>query len=202
MATRLTRSERQEQTRLLILDAALGVFRRSGFAKATMDEIAELAGCTRGTVYLHFGTKEGLLVAVVEHHAPDAIEAFRAQVTAARSSKALMRLLLATERLTPDGQITSVLNQAALLSSLRTTQDDDLLARSAALLDQVEGEYAFLLERLCVLRGVQSPLSARRLAVLALALRDGLLLRAALVPGTQVEREFTLAVDLLLGDRV
>jgi AcrR family transcriptional regulator len=54
MVTRLTRSQRQEQTRAQLLDAALPVFLRRGFHGASLDEIAEEAGYTTGAVYSNF----------------------------------------------------------------------------------------------------------------------------------------------------
>jgi len=43
-----------------ILDAALAVFGESGFARAKIDDVAKLAGVSKGTVYLYFESKEAL----------------------------------------------------------------------------------------------------------------------------------------------
>jgi AcrR family transcriptional regulator len=43
-----------------ILDAALEVFGQSGFARAKIDDVARLAGVSKGTVYLYFDSKEAL----------------------------------------------------------------------------------------------------------------------------------------------
>jgi AcrR family transcriptional regulator len=43
-----------------ILDAALAVFGESGFARTKIDEVARLAGVSKGTVYLYFDSKESL----------------------------------------------------------------------------------------------------------------------------------------------
>jgi AcrR family transcriptional regulator len=48
-----------------ILDAATQVFSRFGFAKASVDDIARRAGVGKGTVYLHFESKEALFATVV-----------------------------------------------------------------------------------------------------------------------------------------
>jgi AcrR family transcriptional regulator len=48
-----------------ILAAALTIFSRDGFSGARLDEIAELAGCTKGTIYVYFNSKEELFKAVV-----------------------------------------------------------------------------------------------------------------------------------------
>lgn len=53
---RRTKAE-AEQTREQILDAAEGVFLERGVARASLEEIAQTAGVTRGAVYWHFRNK-------------------------------------------------------------------------------------------------------------------------------------------------
>jgi AcrR family transcriptional regulator len=48
-----------------ILDAALAVFGKQGLAAAKVDEIADKAGISKGTVYLYFPSKEDLFREVV-----------------------------------------------------------------------------------------------------------------------------------------
>lgn len=62
------RSERKAATRARLLDAAAQVYARSGFAGATLDEVAGEAGFTKGAVYAHFGSKEKLLLALLQEH--------------------------------------------------------------------------------------------------------------------------------------
>ena len=65
-----TREERKEGiTRMReqqILDAALAIFSKKGFAEATTAEIARTAGVAEGTIYNYFQSKRELLVAVVK----------------------------------------------------------------------------------------------------------------------------------------
>jgi AcrR family transcriptional regulator len=62
------RSARRAQTRARLLEAAAEVYARRGFAGATLEEVASEAGFTKGAVYGHFGSKENLLLALVEEH--------------------------------------------------------------------------------------------------------------------------------------
>jgi AcrR family transcriptional regulator len=48
-----------------VLDAAAELLVRWGYHKVTIDEIARQAGIGKGTVYLHFRTKEALFLTVV-----------------------------------------------------------------------------------------------------------------------------------------
>lgn len=49
-----------------ILDAAITVFGRHGYAKATIHHIADGAGVGTGTVYLYFRNKEKILLRILE----------------------------------------------------------------------------------------------------------------------------------------
>jgi AcrR family transcriptional regulator len=59
---RLTRQERQAQTRAALLDAAARVFVRRGLQGSSVEEIAAEAGFTRGAFYSNFESKEQLFV--------------------------------------------------------------------------------------------------------------------------------------------
>lgn len=62
------RSERRARTRAQLLDAAARVYARRGFDGATLEEVAAEAGFTKGALYGHFGSKENLLLALVEEY--------------------------------------------------------------------------------------------------------------------------------------
>jgi AcrR family transcriptional regulator len=64
MAERWTQERRREHTRTLLLDAAEKVFAAKGFEGASLDEIADTAGYTRGAIYKHFANKAALFLAV------------------------------------------------------------------------------------------------------------------------------------------
>jgi AcrR family transcriptional regulator len=69
MATvRLTREERKAQTRADLLAAARSVFLRRGFHGASLDEIAEEAGYTKGAIYSNFADKDALYIALLDAH--------------------------------------------------------------------------------------------------------------------------------------
>jgi AcrR family transcriptional regulator len=63
---RLTREEKKARTRAQLIDAAATVFARRGFAAASLDEVAEEAGLTKGAVYSNFDSKEELFQAVID----------------------------------------------------------------------------------------------------------------------------------------
>lgn len=55
-----------DATRRKIVESAGRIFLERGFSNTSLEEVGEAAGVTKPTVYSHFGSKEGLLMAVVE----------------------------------------------------------------------------------------------------------------------------------------
>lgn len=58
--------EAAEQTKQALLDAALIVFSRDGYAASRLVDIAQEADVTRGAIYHHFDNKADLYVALLE----------------------------------------------------------------------------------------------------------------------------------------
>ena len=63
---RLTRKERQAQTRSSLMEAAAKVFARRGLQRASIDEVAAEAGYTKGAFYANFRSKEDLFLAMLD----------------------------------------------------------------------------------------------------------------------------------------
>jgi AcrR family transcriptional regulator len=66
-----------EQTRARVLEAAYKLFRRQGYNRVTMDDIAKAAELTKRTLYHHFNSKDQLLADVLESQHHQALQAFR-----------------------------------------------------------------------------------------------------------------------------
>jgi AcrR family transcriptional regulator len=62
--------EQRAETRRRLLEAASRVFVRRGYEAASVEEIAEVAGYTRGAVYSNFRDKDDLYVTFLEAVAP------------------------------------------------------------------------------------------------------------------------------------
>jgi TetR/AcrR family transcriptional regulator len=58
-------------SRQRLLHAAVEIFDRKGYASASVREIVERAGVTKPVLYYYFGSKEGLLLAILETGARD-----------------------------------------------------------------------------------------------------------------------------------
>ncbi len=60
-----------------ILDAAATLILRWGFDKTTIDDIAREAGVAKGTIYLHWKTRDDLLMALIDHEGSKLAEDMR-----------------------------------------------------------------------------------------------------------------------------
>jgi AcrR family transcriptional regulator len=76
MGQRLLRAERKERTKSELVEAARMVFLRRGFHGASLDEIAEEAGYTKGAVYSNFEGKDALFLAAFAEHFRRRVEAY------------------------------------------------------------------------------------------------------------------------------
>jgi TetR/AcrR family transcriptional repressor of mexJK operon len=80
-----------------ILDAARRVFLREGYS-ASMDLVAAEAGVSKQTVYNHFGSKEGLFRAIVDHVSGELLDVLverdRARADPATTLEAIARRFL------------------------------------------------------------------------------------------------------------
>ncbi|MBA2421331.1 MAG: TetR/AcrR family transcriptional regulator [Thermoleophilaceae bacterium] len=63
---RLTRKQKQEHTRSCLMKSAARVFARRGLSGASIDEVAEDAGYTKGAFYANFKSKEELFLAMLD----------------------------------------------------------------------------------------------------------------------------------------
>ena len=75
-----TQKDRRQQTRRVLLDTAARLFAERGVAEASIDAIAREAGRTSGAVYDHFGSKEGLLFALLEGWVDDVAAVLSAEL--------------------------------------------------------------------------------------------------------------------------
>jgi AcrR family transcriptional regulator len=62
----VTRQERAERTRKVILDAAAAAIDERGYNAASVSEILAKAGVTKGALYFHYASKEELAQALIE----------------------------------------------------------------------------------------------------------------------------------------
>ena len=93
---RVTRAEAVALTRSQLLDAAAEVFGEKGFAGASLDEIAERAGRTKGAVYSNFASKDDLFIAVLDQWLAASHQALEARLASISDADSLVEALRET----------------------------------------------------------------------------------------------------------
>jgi len=89
------RRRRKEARPQELLDAALALFVQKGFAATRAEEVAALAGVSKGTLYLYYPSKEELLKAVIGFYLSARITEGAAQAAGfSGSASALLRSIL------------------------------------------------------------------------------------------------------------
>ena len=91
--------EQSELSRERLIEAATRLFAERGYRDASVQAIGEAAGISRGSIFWHFGSKEGLLWAVVQRAFTRwEAETLVPEVGDARGQEAIARALRAHRR--------------------------------------------------------------------------------------------------------
>lgn len=69
-------TSKADATRQLLLDAALAVIGDKGYSAATVDEIVEVAGVSKGVAYYHFKSKADMAASILEEGMGILVEEF------------------------------------------------------------------------------------------------------------------------------
>src|SRR5436309_10961946 len=80
-----------------ILEAARKVFAKKGFHEATVDDIAEMAGVAKGTVYLYYASKRDLYFAALKFGIAQMYSVLLDELKQVSTSEKKLRVLIATK---------------------------------------------------------------------------------------------------------
>jgi AcrR family transcriptional regulator len=83
-----TRRRRKAERPHEIIEAAFAEFSRKGYAVTTLDQIAERAGVTKGTIYVYFENKEHLFICMVHEFTKTKIETVQGMLESHEGSTA------------------------------------------------------------------------------------------------------------------
>ena len=196
MSSSLRRPEQNERTRRELLVAARPIFETHGYHGATLDQIAEAAGYTKGAVYSRFGSKADLFLALIE----------------ARQAERMDRIGAAAARSLRDGLTSAVLEFAERLDAdlawflvlaefrAHARRHPELNARYAVLHDRVRAELTELLERFYAEVGAVPPVPPASLTDFLFAAQSGVALERAADPdGLPAEHQVALVLRMVLG---
>ena len=129
---RIPRPKRADVRRRL-LDAALPVFARHGYDSATLDQVAEAAGLTKGAIYSNFASKDDLFYAMMNEQALRRADAVRTALAAHRAAPAGEQAALSIGQLLTNALMQERDWQLVLLDFWgRAVRDDALRAQFLA----------------------------------------------------------------------
>jgi AcrR family transcriptional regulator len=177
---RLTRAQRRQQTRVRLLDAAGQVFARRGFHAATVDEIAEAAGYTKGAVYSNFATKDELFLALLDQRVAAQLEQVEALYAIESSEELAAAMGGRTEQEFAAARDFGLLMVEFSLYAMRNPAAQAELAKRYR---QLRGRLAELITKRYARHQSAPPMPPEHLAALVLATDAGLFLQYSAEPG-------------------
>ena len=88
------RFEQRKATRAKLVDAALRMFSTSGYEHATVDDISQAAGYSKGAYYFHFSTKDDILLELLRMWTEGRTQALQAELGDGKATTAQIRAAL------------------------------------------------------------------------------------------------------------
>jgi AcrR family transcriptional regulator len=193
----LTRERRKQLTRDQLLASAERLFIERGFHAASIDDIAQAAGFTKGAVYAHFKNKEEMFIALTERRWDEQLARVRTALDTLATSSAdhrsasfvdLTRGLLWDD---PDWQLLAL--EFSVYAARNPSAQDRLSERHR--IDQ--STLAVLLAKDLAKRDVDPPISPHALAGVLLAFFNGIALKHTTNPGHDDNEVLSAAIHLI-----
>jgi AcrR family transcriptional regulator len=180
MKKRLTRLESRAVTQEKLLDAAAKIFARRGIAGASIEEIAETAGFTRGAFHANFKSKDALFLTLVEKQVKATTsEIHELLATSNCAEETLRNLRAAYPRYTGADKDAFLLITEAQLYALRNPRFGKKLS---ALFSTTYDDLTRSVEHFQEQRGCKDAVYAKQLVLIGFALSHGLTLHNLLNP--------------------
>jgi AcrR family transcriptional regulator len=175
-----TRKESQARTREALMESAATLAVRRGIEGASLDEVAGLAGVTKGAVYANFSNKEDLFLSMLDAHFEARLEELdRIMSTEAdpdaqarEAAQGLMRVLAAQ----PEWH--QLFFEFAVHATRNEAFREQLVARNRLLRERLANLLAQRVERL----GIDPIVPPADVAAMAFAMANGIALERLLEP--------------------
>ncbi len=199
--TRPTKKQQQgEQSRELILDATERLMATRGYAATSISDIRNACGLPPSSIYWHFGSKEGVLAAVMERGA----DRFFAAIPAAEDVERQLAVLSTLQSQHPEFlRLLYMLalernNDPAVAAVVRRVRDTAIVRFRDAITQLLPADAP----------PAKADRVVRELTAFAVALSDGVFFADHLEPDTDVERMYrrlsqaiAALIPILLGEK-
>ena len=190
---RLTRAERRAETRARLLRSAVAVFAERGFYGASVEDIAERAGFTRGAFYSNFQSKDDVFLALLDHHIAAELRALEEALGGEFSPETFLDFLQTR------GSSHEARRWALLWAEfwLHVVRHPELAPKLATRQQAVRAAIAGFVKARSEQAGISLPVPASDVASLIIAVDEGLKLQEYLDPAA-IPADLRLRAMLLL----
>jgi AcrR family transcriptional regulator len=200
MAQRLTRADQRAQTRARLVAAAEQVFIRHGFHAASVEEVAEEAGFSKGAVYSNFESKDELFLSVLEGRLDSRALAIESTIDPEKPVSEQ-----ATEA--GDGFFEVFLRDpgwSLLLMeyAAHAARHEDLRDRFAQRNQRMRTRMTELITHHLTALGIASPIPVEQLATILFSLGNGIIMEKLTDPASIADETFGNALGLLFSGLV
>ena len=169
--TRLTRLERHEQTVERLVHSGRSVFLDKGFAAASIEDIAELAGYTRGAFYSNYRSKSDLFLELLRRDFEEIQARLRNPFGGAKTREELgARLLVYYSSFSHDGNCFLLWIEARLLAA----RDARFRSQFEALRRAKQDQLSAVIHEFSLRGDIQLAFSAETLAYELISLLEGM----------------------------
>src|SRR5437763_9529528 len=114
---RMSRAESKARTREQLLDSGESVFARRGYTAATIEEISEGAGFSRGAFYANFADKSEVFLAIAEAGQQQAFAEIAARIDATEAEGILDMMYEWFTRVLVHGRLRRALDELRLVAT-------------------------------------------------------------------------------------
>jgi AcrR family transcriptional regulator len=197
MAARQTRKEKQAATRTLLMKAAAKVCAKRGLQQASIDEVAEEAGYTKGAFYANFASKEELFLAMLDERFGEELErieqALRADRPPDEAARAAGESFMSFMRSDPEWE------RLYLEFVGYAARDDEFRQELLTRLRAMDARLAEIYRRWTEEIGITPPIPIEEITLMTSIMADGFLLRQQLDPALGGELYGKMLATFMLG---
>lgn len=192
-ARRKPKGDKRDRTRATLLDAARALIREKGYARTTLEDVAQRAGMTTGAIYGNFKNRDELFIALGQTYWAPVKPRLKPGATFAEVMRALAE---ATLEVIPERTTAALGRLTGLAYTLTST---DLRARVHEI---TASSYEIGAEWLRAFEETRElPMPAEHLVRVIHALTEGLVLQRILTPALCPDEVFYAAFAALANQR-
>jgi AcrR family transcriptional regulator len=186
----------KERTRERLLDAAAVVFARRGIEAASLDEVAEAAGYTKGAIYSNFSSKTDLIAALMDRRITQQAAAAEVDFEGVTLEQGLRTLDERSRSHAAAERDWAILATEFFLHSMRDPRSQ---AAMAGQYERARTLTAGMLAAKYADTGVEPPVPPRELAIIIEAIGIGVMLQSLLDPESVPQELAAKGIELVLS---